>query len=395
MTTPELRYYCVSSTADRLETAISECLAQLEQQATQPRWLMVLSGAYRLAEVDREFPRFHERFPDTLITGCRNMGVIDNQLEHETKPALVCWACYAEELKIHAVHLQYQRTREGASFLSSAPFEAEFGEDLKSTVLVALSDPFTFPMDIYLGRINEDYPGLKVIGGHASGADQPGESRLLLNDRVLNHGCVLIAVTGNRGDCCAVSQGCRPIGQPWVITKAERNQIFELGGRPAFSQLWELFHQSPTQEQALIRKGLHLGLVVDEYRDQFGYGDFLIRNVIGLDEEQQCIVLGDFVRVGQTVQFHVRDEQSAAQDLKEKLQHVKNANAPQLPQAALIFTCNGRGSQFFSTANHDIAAVQTHVGPVAAAGFFAAGEFGPIGSQNHLHGFTASVLLFW
>ncbi len=391
----DMRFFCATSSAEELSVAVDECIAALLSDAHEPRWLMVFCSNYPLENTADEVLRLHQQFPQAILTGCRTSGAMNHEHEYETQPSLMVWASFAADLNVRAVHLQYQRTREGASFLSSDPFETELPENYNNTVLLALSDPFTFPMDIYLGRINEDFPGLKVVGGHASGADQPGDTRLFLNDRILNHGCILLAITGTQSDCIVVSQGCRPIGKPLVVTAAERNQVLQLGGRPALGQLMELFQELPTQEQLLVRQGLHLGLVVDEYQDDFEYGDFLIRNVIGLNEEQQSILVGDFVRVGQTVQFHIRDHLSADQDLKDCIRRLKSSNPPQLPQAALVFACNGRGSHLFSELDHDVATLAAEVGPLAVAGMFAAGEFGPIGTANHLHGFTASILFLW
>lgn len=389
------RFFCATSTAEQLTLAVDECIATLLSSALEPRWLLVFCSNYPIDDLEAPISRLQQQFPQAIFTGCRSAGAMNREHEFETQPSLVVWACCAADLHIRAVHLQYQRTHEGASFLSSEPFETELLEPYENTALLALSDPFTFPMDLYLGRINEDFPGLKVVGGHASGADQPGDTRLFLNDRILNHGCVLLAISGTNSDCIVVSQGCRPIGKPMVVTAAERNQVLQLGGRPALGQLMDLFQQLPTQEQRLVRQGLHLGLVVDEYQDEFEYGDFLIRNVIGLSEEQQSVVVGDFVRVGQTVQFHIRDHLSADQDLKDCIRKLKSANAPQLPQAAIVFACNGRGSHLFSDPDHDVSAIAAEIGPIAVAGMFAAGEFGPIGSANHLHGFTASILFLW
>jgi small ligand-binding sensory domain FIST len=184
-----------------------------------------------------------------------------------------------------------------------------------------------------------------------------------------------------------VSQGCRPIGQPWLVTRAERNFVQELGGRPALERLEELATDATEEERALLRGGLHLGVVVDEHRTEFGRGDFLIRNVLGADRETGAVAVGERVTVGQTVQFQVRDAAAADEDLRELL-------AARSGRGALLFTCNGRGQRLFGTPNHDAAVLDDLLGPIAAAGGFCAGEIGPVGGRNFLHGFTASVALF-
>jgi small ligand-binding sensory domain FIST len=194
-----------------------------------------------------------------------------------------------------------------------------------------------------------------------------------------------------------VSQGCRPIGRPLVVTRAQQNVIEELGGRPALAQFSDLFPTLTPAEQELVRAGLHVGLVTNEYQESFARGDFLVRNVVGADREKGSIAIGDFARVGQTVQFHVRDAGTADADLRELLQAARGATGPgtggRPPAGALLFTCNGRGSRLFAEPHHDAAAIETLWPQLPVAGFFAQGEIGPVCGHNCLHGFTASVVL--
>ncbi len=184
-----------------------------------------------------------------------------------------------------------------------------------------------------------------------------------------------------------VSQGCRPIGKPFVVTRAQRNFVEELGGEPALGRLRELAERATDAERELLQRGLHVGLVVDEHKAEFGRGDFLVRNVLGADRETGAIAVGDQVGVGQTVQFHVRDAEAADEDLRELLRGVD-------ARGALLFTCNGRGRHLFGTPDHDAGVVAQLLGPIPAAGAFCAGEIGPVGGRNFLHGFTASLALF-
>jgi small ligand-binding sensory domain FIST len=189
-----------------------------------------------------------------------------------------------------------------------------------------------------------------------------------------------------------VSQGCRPIGAPLVITRAEANVIHDLGGRPALERLREIYGTLDPADRELVRSSLHVGRVASEYQAAFRAGDFLVRNVVGADPESGVIAIGDLVRTGQTVQFHVRDAASAHDDLERLLAAARAAGSR--PAGALVFTCNGRGTRLFPTPDHDARCVQDVLGPLPAAGFFAQGEIGPIGRLNCLHGFTASVALF-
>ena len=192
-----------------------------------------------------------------------------------------------------------------------------------------------------------------------------------------------------------VSQGCRPIGRPMIVTKADRNVISELGRRSAVEVLRELIEEADEADRNRVRQGLHIGRVINEYQEKFGRGDFLVRNVLGLTQDGG-VAITDQIRVGQTVQFHVRDAQTADEDLHALLAAEKNLSSQfhETIQGALVFTCNGRGRRLFRTPDHDIDALRQQLGPIPAAGFFAMGELGPIGGRNFIHGFTASIVLF-
>jgi len=233
---------------------------------------------------------------------------------------------------------------------------------------------------------------VRVVGGMASSATQPGENRLFLGPRTHSTGAAAVLLRGDVRLKTVVSQGCRPIGRPLVVTKAERNVLIELGGKRALLQLKEIFDSLPTREQQLVQRGLHVGRVVNEYREQFELGDFLIRNVIGIDPNEGTIAIGDFFRPGQTVQFHIRDHETADDDLRQHLAAASQAGPT--PAGALLFTCNGRGARLFGKPHHDATCVREAWGNIPLAGFFAAGEIGPVGNQNYMHGFTASLAVF-
>ena len=185
-----------------------------------------------------------------------------------------------------------------------------------------------------------------------------------------------------------VSQGCRPIGPPMAVTRAEGNLLLELAGIPAYRRLAEIVSALPPAEQEMATHGLHLGVAMDEYAEEHGRGDFLIRGVVGVDDSTGAVAVGDAVEVGQTVRFQVRDAAGAGEDLTELLGGADPA------RGALLFSCNGRGTTMFPSADHDVRLVRDGLGATGVGGFFAAGEIGPVGGRNHLHGFTASVLAF-
>jgi small ligand-binding sensory domain FIST len=316
------------------------------------------------------------------VIGCTGEAIIGEDREVERSPALSLWAIGLPGATIEPIRLTYDEGRfEGWPEPAGAP---------EGSALLLLGDPFTFPADQLFKRLDEAAKGLRVVGGMASGAHAPGHNRFVLDDQVYDRGAVGVRLSGRLGLRTVVSQGCRPIGRPMVVTKVDRNIIRELGRRPALDVLRELFETLSAGEQALVQGGLHLGRVINEYQETFHRGDFLVRNVLGADEAGG-IAITDLVRVGQTVQFHVRDAATADEDLRMLLERER---PDRRPQGALLFSCNGRGTRLFDVPNHDVAVLHEALGPVPAAGFFAMGELGPVGGQNFVHGFTASLALF-
>jgi small ligand-binding sensory domain FIST len=240
--------------------------------------------------------------------------------------------------------------------------------------------------------MEDDHPGVPIVGGMASGGYQPAANTLVVGQRTYDSGAVGFVVGGAARVRPVVSQGCRPIGRPLVVTKSEENVIIELGGRPALERLREIYVDLDPSDRELVRSSLHVGRVASEYQESFRRGDFLVRNVVGADPESGVIAVGDLVRTGQTVQFHVRDAKTADEDLRELLEQEKGRGST--AAGALVFTCNGRGTRLFDEASHDARCLREIIGRVPAAGFFAQGEIGPIGRRNCLHGFTASIALF-
>ncbi|HMQ25652.1 MAG TPA: FIST C-terminal domain-containing protein, partial [Acidimicrobiales bacterium] len=250
-----------------------------------------------------------------------------------------------------------------------------------------LADPFSFPADAFARAVDETRPGPRVAGGLASAARGPGGNRLLLDDRRYDDGAVGVLLPAGAAATAVVSQGCRPIGDPFVVTRAEGQVVYELGGRPALTRLEEMVASLSPDERALAARGLHIGRVIDERRVEFERGDFLIRGVLGADRESGAIAIGDRAEVGATLQFQVRDADAADEDLREIL-------AGHDADAALLFTCNGRGRHLFGIDDHDATILDAAVDGGASAGMFCAGELGPVGGPNFVHGFTASMILF-
>lgn len=334
----------------------------------------------------------HEQLRARGLLGCVGEGIIANDREVEGEPALSLWAAkWSRSVDVSPFHLVLEETSEGYSLLGWPDVLQE--SDPARDAILLLGDPFTFPADLFLAEMNEAHRGLRVVGGMASGMPAPGMTRLIQDNRALNQGAVGVLLRGDVGLRCVVSQGCRPIGRPMVITRAHDNVIEELSGKSPLRQLQELWQELSPVDQELFRRGLHVGRVINEYQEQFRRGDFLIRNVLGLDQDKGALAIGDRVRVGQTVQFHVRDAATADEDLHELLRH-DAASGGRRGAGALLFSCNGRGTRMFPEPDHDARAVRGELGDVPLTGFFAQGELGPVGGQNFIHGFTASVALF-
>lgn len=323
------------------------------------------------------------------LLGCSAEAVLGVGREVEGQPAIALWLASLPATTLHPMHLDLAETAEGISFTGWPEVLPDSWP--AGSALLLIGDPFTFPADELLTRLNEDQPGVPVIGGMASGAVQAGQNHLLLGSDIHDSGAVAVLLEGGVRVRSVVSQGCRPIGSHYVVTRAEHNIIVELSGQPPLRRLQEIFDGLDVREQKLVRKGLHVGRVINEYQDHFGPGDFLVRNVIGADAESGAIMIGDFVRPGQTVQFHVRDAHTADEDLRDLLARSREAGSA---AGALLFTCNGRGTRLFEQPDHDAGTLQECLGAIPTVGFFAAGELGPIGGRNFLHGFTASIALF-
>lgn len=390
-TSEPLRCGCGASTNPQLDVALREAIAAArgELGGGQADLGVVFVSAAHGGSIRPALELAADLVPARHVIGTTAEGVLAGDREYEAGPAVVVWLARLPGAWLEPVSLEYMQTPEGGSFAGWP--ERLSGEWPANAALVLLADPFSFPVDAFVKRMEEDHPGVPIVGGMASGGGQPGTNTLVAGPRTYDSGAVGVVVGGGVRVRPVVSQGCRPVGRPLVITKAQENLIVELGGVPALQRLREMYGDLDEVDRELVRSSLHVGRVASEYRDTFRRGDFLVRNVMGADPDTGVIAVGDLVRTGQTVQFHVRDAASADEDLRELL---CGTPRPVSPAGALMFTCNGRGSRLFAEPSHDARALQDCLGPLPTAGFFAQGEIGPIGSRTFLHGFTASIALF-
>ncbi|MBW3643969.1 MAG: FIST C-terminal domain-containing protein [Actinobacteria bacterium] len=319
--------------------------------------------------------------PEVLV-GCTAASVVGGAREVEDQPAISLWA--GTMSSVAPIRLTAEQVGDQVAV---AGFPAPDVLPADGRALLVLADPFSFPVDSFLSGLGEQVGvDLPVVGGLASAARGPGGNRLVLDGEVLSDGAVGV-ILGGVEVSTVVSQGCRPVGDPMIVTRGERQVIYELAGRPALDRVQELIQSLGPDDLQLAQRGLHVGRVIDERKVDYGRGDFLIRNVLGADREVKAVAVGDEIDVGDTVQFQVRDADTADEDLRHLM-------ATSDGDAALLFTCNGRGSHLFDVADHDAAIVSSAIADGPVAGMSCAGEIGPVGGRSFLHGFTASVVLF-
>jgi small ligand-binding sensory domain FIST len=355
---------------------------------------VVFASGHHLGMAKWLLSEVHERLEPRVLIGCGAGGTVAGGHELEETPGIAIWAASLPGAELETMHLTAERDAQGFRLLGlpvslSEPVNAdETGGDES---LIALCDPFSFPAEELLAAVDRSRPQVPVLGGLAS-ASFAGGAVLLRDGEVHSDGAVAVRLRGVQVLPC-VSQGAGPVGPEMTITSAEANVIGKLAGKPAMERLGEVISALPEHERELAAAGVLVGLVIDENRPDYERGDFLVRPIIGADRESGAIAIGEPVRVGQTVRLQVRDAASADEDLREALRAQSQALGSDGAAGALLFTCNGRGSHMFDVPDHDAAAIEDSLG-VPTAGFFCAGEIGPVGGRNFLHGFTATMAVF-
>ena len=331
----------------------------------------------------------HDRLAPSVLLGCTGEGIIAGGEEIETAAAVTLWVARLPGVQLTPLRLV--ASPEGSDCVRGWP--EHLGSASDTPVFFLLADPFSTPMNEVLSLISERCPGASAIGGLAGGGQDFGANRMLLNGEVFDRGLVGVALAGPVSVRTVISQGCRPIGDRYVVTRSEHNVIHELSGKPALEQLQSVFASLSADEQRLAHRALHIGIAIDEHREHFERGDFLVRNLIGADRKLGTLAIGDMVQEGQTVQFQVRDAQSASEDLGSLIANDRVGHTHP-PLGALLFSCCARGHSLFGQPNHDIGVIREQAGSIPVAGFFAQGEIGPVSRHNFVHGYTASVALF-
>jgi small ligand-binding sensory domain FIST len=337
-----------------------------------------------------EILRVHAQIP--LLVGCSSPSLIVGEQEVEDN-AGVTLALYAlPGVNLNAFHFIQSQVEDANS--------PDYWRQLtgispsQTNGWLAFLDPFHIDSETWLNTWNESYAPMPVLGGLATGDFNEQVTQIYLNGDVFDEGGVALSVGGSVQLMGVTSQGCTPIGDTWTLTKVDQNIIHQIGNRPAYEVLADTFNQLSPDEQKKARGNLFIGLVVNEYLEDFHRGDFLIRNLIGADPKSGSIAVGALPRLGQTVQFQRRSAAAASEDMNELLIRARQKLTNRTIYGGCLCSCNGRGQGLFGRPHHDAKMVQEQLGPLGLAGFFCNGEIGPVGERSFLHGYTASLALF-
>ena len=375
------------------ETGLRDWAENLRRQFPAPQvslGLVFMSPKFfPYAKAVLEILRVHARIP--LLAGCSSAGLIADGHEFENAGglALALYSLPGAELK--GVRLTQAQVEEA----NGVHLHLETGVEPKRTNgWLVFIDPFHLDVEGWIRGWNEAYAPLPTFGGLASGIFVDQTTQIYLNGDVFEDGGVAVSVGGAVKLAGVISQGCTPIGESWTLTRVEKNLIHQIGNRPAYMVLHETFQKLSPDEQRKAQNNLLIGLVVNEYREDFHRGDFLVRNLIGGDPHSGVLAVGALPRAGQMMQFQRRDAAAATEDMTELLDRARERLAGATIYGGCLCCCNGRGQGLFGGPDHDASLVQKHLGPLGLAGFFGNGEIGPVGGKSYLHGFTASLALF-
>jgi small ligand-binding sensory domain FIST len=389
-----MRWVSAISRAESTDAALFEVISQVRTElgADWPDLLLVFASNHHEPAYGAISRGLNSAFSGACLLGCSGGGVIGAGAEVEGGPGLSVTAATLPGVDIHCFHLV-------AGDLPSPDAEPSvwleaFGlEGGGQPCFVLIPDPYTTPAETLVRGLDAAFPDAPKIGGLASGGQSPGSNALFLRDRVHRAGAIGIALSGNITLDTIVAQGCRPIGNPMIVTRCEGNLIQEMDGRPPLSVLQETYDQLDEADRELFRTALFCGV---EMRDTVEHqeGEYLIRNVLGIRDEGDGVFVGQVLRPWQVVQFHVRDARTSHEDLYAVLERYQREVRGRPIDGAVLFSCLGRGEDLYGHPNHDSDALREHLGPIPLGGFFCNGEIGPVQGVTYLHGYTSAFGLF-
>ncbi len=383
-----MKFHSILATQSQTAAAVRHLIEQAGEFAAD---LGVLFASHHHGPDFEELVRpLHRQLNVRNLIGCTGESIIGPDREVEGQPAVVLWLAALPEVRV-LPFLVDQEDLQGFEDIDGLIDRVGAAPDDDASFVI-LAEPYTFDTLFFLNYMDHAYPGRPKVGGMASGATERGQNRLFLNDQELRQGMVGVALSGPVRIDTVVCPGCRPIGKPYVVTKANVNIIDQLGGRDAHDVLKQVFLDAAPPDQEMMKGGVQVGVVIDEHLKDFGPGDFVVHNLLGVFEETK-LAIGSLIRPGQTIQFHVQDAVTADTVMRDMLAG-KTAQLNTAPSGGLLFSCNGRGRRMFSESNHDIGLVKAAFEDCQVAGFFAQGEIGPVGGRSFVHGLTSSLILF-
>jgi small ligand-binding sensory domain FIST len=348
---------------------------------------LFVSGHNLSEQADAIRTAMAELAPGVPVFGCSAESVVGRgrEVEGQTAASILLVGELSQSPKIFP--LECLQTPDGPTVVGFTDEIIEQAHRCNGMLVAAC--PLSFSVDMLIDAMEPERgcDVVPILGGYCSSQNWDGGSLLFCGDRVLRRGAVGLVLPPEMQWQTIVSQGCRPIGEPMIITSLDNNTILGLGGKPALPMLRDMFQKLPSHERDMAIDSLLIGRAITEYSDTFSHGDFLIRNVQGVDPDTDGIVVTDRFQVGQTIRFHVRDAQGADADLTDLLSRISKGGVDN--HAALLFSCNGRGSRMFNQPNHDVLAIDGVFPGLPLSGIFAAGEFAPLANRNLTHGFTA------
>jgi len=330
-----------------------------------------------------------KRTGGSVLIGCSASGLLANGREAEDRPGLAIMAWWLPGALLHPVRLH----QEHVELLDDPVIWHELNDIPAGSVhsWLMFAEPYRIDAQALIQGLQERYPGTSIMGGLASGMVRERTSCVFFDDRVYEEGGVALGIGGPYTLRPFVSQGCDPVGEPWTITGAEHNTVVTISNRPALDVLQSTVNGLPSEQRARAANNLVVGLAGDEYRDTYGRGDFVVRGILGIDPKRGSIVIGGVPRVGQTVQFHLRDAATAGADLDRMVNEIAVSEGVGSILGSVVCTCDGRGEALFGEPGHDSAVIWAALPRVPVAGAFCLGEIGPLGNSTVLHGFTCTV----
>lgn len=375
---------------DKLRSWAEKLRGQLKAPRVDLGVIFVTPQYFEAAPALLEIIRVHAQVP--LLVGCSSGSLIAGAREFEEDAGIVLGLYSLPGAKLEAVRFTQDQVEESTG---PAYWHLENGVRPEQTNgWLCFADPFHLDCESWLRAWNEAYAPLPILGGIASGEPSVHETQVYLNGDVFSDGGIAVSIGGDVSPESVISQGCNPIGDTWTITKVEKNIIHEIGNRPAYEVLAETYARLSAREQKQAQGNLFVGLVVNEYLDEFHRGDFLIRNLLSVDPDAGTVAIGAYPRPGQTIQFQCRAASTGSEDIISLLRRAKQRFLGRQIYGGVLCSCNGRGQHLFGKPDHDASHVQDELGPFGLTGFFCNGELGPVGAKNFLHGYTASLALF-